>query len=308
MANIDLNKARSAEKNEFMTREEEIVQEFKAGNYSKFFEGKSILCPCNDRNSSAFSNFFYRNFDVLQLKEMVCVSYGDNAYKIRKDNHGTHKEFLLGNGDFSSPECKKFMESADIICTNPPFSLFSPFINQCLDMEKDFLVIGNINDVTINRVFNGIKSNKIFLGPSIHSGDRPFYVPDSYPFEAATFGVDENKRRYVRVKGVRWFTNLPIDINVQPINLTAEYHGHEDAYPKYENLDAIEVSKTKNIPKDFPGLMGVPVTFLDKYCPSQFEILGFDKDFTEDKKRTKLKTPDGIKTLYARIIIQNKRV
>ena len=179
---------------------------------------------------------------------------------------------LQGDGDFRSPECLALMDEADIVVTNPPFSLFREYVATLIEHEKKFIIIGNVNAITYKEIFPLIVNNKIWFGPSIHSGDRAFYVPDDYPLNAAGCGVDSDGRRFIRVKGVRWYTNLDFRQRHEEMILVRKYNPEE--YPKYANYDAIEVSKTSDIPCDYYGEMGVPITFLDKYNPDQFEIIG----------------------------------
>lgn len=186
-------------------------------------------------------------------------------------------------GDFRSKEVTKLRNEADIIVTNPPFSLFRDFIKWVEPKQRGILVIGNINAVTYKEIFPLIKDNCLWLGSSIHSGDRPFYVPDNYPLKASGSGVDKNGRKFIRVKGVRWFTNLDHGRRHQPLSLMSmadniKFSKHKEirgkSYYHYINYDAIEVPFTDSIPKDYKGIMGVPVTFLDKFNPDQFEIIG----------------------------------
>ncbi|MEI6514102.1 MAG: adenine-specific methyltransferase EcoRI family protein, partial [bacterium] len=187
-------------------------------------------------------------------------------------------EYLNGDGDFRSPEVTKLRDEADIIITNPPFSLFREFLAWIVEANKKFLVIGNLNAITYKEVFPLIKENKLWLGPTISSGDREFEVPENYPLLAAGWRVDDKGKKYIRVKGVRWYTNLDHGRRHTPLVLMTEKdvvrYGLERPFEKYDNYDAIEVPKTKWIPSDYSGIMGVPITFLDKYCPEQFEILG----------------------------------
>lgn len=187
---------------------------------------------------------------------------------------------IQSNGDFRSAACIALLEQADIIVINPPFSLFREYVAQLMEYEKKFLIIGNINAVTYKEFFPLIKNNQVWIGPSIHSGDRKFYVPDDYPLEAAGCGIDSDGRRFIRVKGVRWFTNLDYKKRHEPLDLRGVYYD-PDKYPKYDNYDAIEVSKTADIPCDYYEAMGVPITFLDKFCPEQFEIVGADFQLAE---------------------------
>lgn len=182
---------------------------------------------------------------------------------------------LKGNGDFRSGECLALLEQADIIVTNPPFSLFREFISTLMKYKKKFLIIGNVNALSYHDIFPYIKEDKLWLGQSIHSGDREFRVPDSYPLKASGYRVDEKGKKYIRVKGVRWFTNLDNKNRHEFMSFYKKYNPGE--FPKYENFDAINVDKTADIPDDYYECVGVPITFLDKYSPEQFEIIRFRK-------------------------------
>jgi len=179
---------------------------------------------------------------------------------------------LNGDGDFRSAECIELLKEADIVVTNPPFSLFREYMAQLVKYEKQFLIIGNVNAVTYKEVFPLFKENRLWLGASIHSGDREFRVPDSYPLQAAGYRIDDNGIKYIRVKGVRWFTNLDYSERHEVLVLYRSYI--PDEYPHYANYDAVDVGKTADIPCDYFGAMGVPVTFMDKFNPDQFEIIG----------------------------------
>ena len=182
---------------------------------------------------------------------------------------------LKGDGDFRSKECIELLKEADIVVTNPPFSLFREYVAQLMEYDKKFLIIGNQNAVSTKEIFPLIMQNKMWMGASIHSGDRKFWVPDDYELNAAGCGIDETGRKFIRVKGVRWFTNLDYKERHEDLILYKTYSPEE--YPQYDNFNAIEVNKTENIPADYEGMMGVPLTFLDKYSPDQFEILGITK-------------------------------
>ena len=187
----------------------------------------------------------------------------------------THENELVeleGNGDFRSEECLALLDEADIVVTNPPFSLFREYVSVLMEHEKHFIIIGNVNAITYKEFFPLLKENKVWIGASIHSGDRKFYVPDDYPLNAAGCGIDEDGRRFIRVKGVRWYTNLDIKQRHEELILVKRYTSLD--YLSYENFDAINVDKTVDIPCDYAGIMGVPITFLDKYSPDQFEIIG----------------------------------
>jgi len=179
---------------------------------------------------------------------------------------------LKGNGDFRSDECLELLQQADIVITNPPFSLFREYVAQLMEYKKKFLIIGNVNAITYKECFKLIKENKMWLGVSIHSGDREFRVPDDYPLNAAGYRVDGEGHKYIRVKGVRWFTNMDYEERHNHFDLYKKYLPKE--FPKYDNYDAINVDKTSDIPENYTGAMGVPITFLDKYNPKQFEIIG----------------------------------
>ncbi len=182
---------------------------------------------------------------------------------------------LKGDGDFRSAECVELLKESDIVVTNPPFSLFREYVAQLMEFNKQFIIIGNVNAIAYKEVFPLIKSDKIWFGASIHSGDREFRVPDSYPLQAAGSRVDENGVKYIRVKGVRWFTNLEYEERHEDLILYKYYSPEE--YPKYDNYNAIEVNKTSDIPCDYYDVIGVPITFLDKYNPDQFEIIGYSE-------------------------------
>lgn len=214
-------------------------------------------------------------YDVVKLFEM-----GEN--KLEK---------LEGNGDFRSEECVDLLKQADIVVTNPPFSLFREYVAQLMKFDKKFIIIGNVNAITYKEIFPLIKDNKMWIGASIHSGDRAFNVPDDYPLKAAGCGVDNDGRKFIRVKGVRWYTNLDIKHRHCQLILYKRYNPEE--YPKYDNYDAIEVSKTANIPEDYYEGMGVPITFLDKWNPEQFEIVGADFELANPEPLANGKTGTG---------------
>ena len=237
---------------------------------------------------------------------------------------------LTGDGDFRSEECLALLDEADIVITNPPFSLFREYVATLMEHEKKFIIIGNVNAITYKEFFPLIRDNRVWIGASIHSGDRKFYVPDDYPLNASGCGIDENGRRFIRVKGVRWYTNLDIKQRHEDLILVKKYAGHEDEYPRYDNYDAINVDKVSDIPYDYDGVMGVPITFLDKYNPDQFELVAFRKGedgkdlvFTRERESSTvlscpcataipgmIKNAEGKingKITYARITIMHKR-
>jgi hypothetical protein len=195
------------------------------------------------------------------------------------------------------------------VCTNPPFSLFREYVAQLVEYDKKFLIIGSINAITYKEIFPLIKENKIWLGASIHNGDREFRVPDDYPLSAAGYRVDKEGNKYIRVKGVRWFTNLDYKERHEELTLYKKYTPEE--YPKYDNYDAIEVSKTSDIPMDYDGVMGVPISFLDKYNPDQFEIVSWSRHNDQGMdggywKGGKSDATINGKEVYRRILIKKK--
>lgn len=196
--------------------------------------------------------------------------------------------YLDGDGDFRSSEIKALRDESDFIITNPPFSLFREFVSWIFETDKKFLIIGNMNAVTYKEIFPLIKDNKMWYGVSISSGDRRFNVPDSYPLNASGCGIDDNNQKYIQVKGVRWFTNIDHGKRHKPLSLLTKDDNlrfnkklknpkYQNIYKKYDNYDAIEIPLTEAIPSDYDGVMGVPITFLDKYCPEQFKIVKFRK-------------------------------
>lgn len=228
---------------------------------------------------------------------------------------------LTGDGDFRSPECVELLRHADVICTNPPFSLFREYIALLMEHEKKFIVMGNLNAVTYSNFFPLLKDQIVHLGTSIGSGDKKFNVPDSYEINAASGGIDENGRKYIRFKNVRWYHNLHTDIERPFIKLTQKYD--PEKYPRYLNCDAIEVGRVANIPYDYDGNMGVPITFMDKWNPRQFAIIGDSKDdyipiqhvakpddrYISSGNSLFIRTGEHeLRSLYRRIIIRNLHV
>lgn len=277
-SNNGLNVARSAKKDEFYTLMTDIKKELK--NYKPHFKNKTVFCNCDDPDESNFWRYFEMNFEDLGLKKLISTHYHDTRSTYKQelfiDENGEKKFIrtnLEQNGDFRSPESIAILKESDICVTNPPFSLFREFIAQLIDFDKQFLVIGSINAVTTKKIFPLIRDKKIWIGQSIRSGDREFRVPDDYPLQAASYRVDEQGNKYIRVKGVRWFTNMDYPERHKDIALCCKYYDDPSKYPIYENFNAIEVGKVKDIPIDYKGVMGVPITFLDKYSPDQFEIV-----------------------------------
>lgn len=302
--NATLNRAFIVKKDEFYTQYEDVAKEMV--KHRDQLKGKTILCNCDDPFESAFFRYFALNFNKLGLTGLTSTCFAESsiagkeyplegttgAYKAvvtevpdenleRPDGSldleslfampGNSLVHLNSDGDFRSIECEALLKEADIVATNPPFSLFREYISMLERHEKKFIILGNMNAATCKEIFPLFRDNKVWYGESIRSGDRKFYVPDNYPLNAAGCGVDEKGRRFIRVKGVRWFTNLDTKKRHEFIPLSRKFS--HDEYPSYENYDVINVGRTQNIPVDYEGIMGVPITFLDKYSPEQFEII-----------------------------------
>ena len=324
MANTNLSKAKSAKNDEFYTQYADIQKEVNAYlDYdANVFRGKTILLPCDDPEWSNFTKFFAQNFERFGLKKLISTSYAIESKNVKQVyqptlfetaapqfdkkktrvrgkifvlDHDTNKNgridiedlewnYLKGDGDFRSDEVKKLRDEADIIVTNPPFSLFREFMEWIGEGVKSFLVIGNMNAVTYKEVFPLIKGNKIWLGATNFNTGMYFLVPDGFVYASTyKFEREMNGAAVNRVPGVCWFTNVEHGRRHQPLQLMTEaenikYSKHKEVrdvgYRHYDNYDAIEVPYTDAIPSDFKGVMGVPKSFLDKYCPDQFEIVG----------------------------------
>jgi hypothetical protein len=316
--NTNFNKASKAKNDEFYTQLSDIERELKY--YKKHFKEKVVYCNCDDPRVSNFFHFFSYNFEKLGLKKLIATCYKNQSMDLFSENNSEQAIYLVyegdkngnmvpdnaeigikelkGDGDFRSRECIELLKQADIVVTNPPFSLFREYVAQLFEYNKKFIIIGNVNAITYKEIFKLIAENKIWLGQSIHSGDREFRVPDHYPLQAAGFRVDENGIKYIRVKGVRWFTN--IDFFQRHESITLYKHYSSEKYPKYDNYDGINVDKVSDIPYDYYGAIGVPITFLDKYSPEQFEIIRFRKGNDEKDLCINGKCP------YFRIVIKKR--
>ena len=276
--NNELYNARKSKKDEFYTQLIDIEKEMIY--YIKYFENKIIYCNCDNPLISNFWVYFHKNFKAFKLKKLIATYYDskEHSYKMEycggndKDINNGIKTSLQSNGDFACEECINILKESDIICTNPPFSLFQRFVSILTQYNKKFIILGNLNAITYKEIFPLIKDNKLWFGPSIHSGDREFMVPDDYPLNAAGYRIDKDGNKYIRVKGVRWFSNLDTNQRHKQLNLKETYK--PEIFPCYDNYNIINVDRTCNIPSDYFDIMGVPITFFDKYCPEQFEILG----------------------------------
>lgn len=308
--NDNLHQAKKEKNDEFYTQLEDIEKELACYDVSNFND-KVIYCNCDDYRVSNFCKCFKDNFEYLGIKKVICTNYdnGNGAWKYEYDGKNETVTELEGNGGFETAECVEFLKEADVVVTNPPFSLFRAYVKQLMDYGKKFLIIGEQNALTYKEIFPYIKANKLWWGKSIHSGDRKFYVPDDYEMNAATCGIDKNGKKFIRVKGIRWWTNIVESVNTIPLDLYKKYNPEE--YPKFDYYDVIEVSKTCEIPMDYDGVMGVPISFLDKYCPKQFEIVDAREYGLNDRQRNKstmlIKDADSAingKPTYARIAIK----
>lgn len=356
MANKNLNAAKAAKKDEFYTQLSDIERELQ--HYWQHFRGKVVLCNCDDPYESNFFKYFALRFNQLGFKKLICTCYNGSpvqgqelllhfdgfddeptkiAYKVEitevKDMNGdgavdlSDVRYLLQNdknvmstlktGDFRSKECIELLKEADIVVTNPPFSLFREYIGQLMEFQKKFVIVGHQNAITYKEVFPLLMKNEVWLGYGFKGAATHFYSPYD---DVATSG--DHKEHMIRVSGVNWFTNLEIPKRNEELDLICRYS--EEEYPSYDNYDAIEVSKTADIPSDYSGVMGVPITFLDKYCPTQFELLGITDRGNEYGIKTKEYTPmdspkyvdlnrrgaimvNGVlKSTYARVLIRNK--
>ena len=340
MAHSNLTNARSKKNDEFYTQLTDIEKE--VCYYKKYFKGKTVFCNCDDPYESNFFKYFAMNFNHLRLKKLIATCYNGSpvqgnelllqfdldvpdeprkvAHKIEitevKDANGdgavdlSDVRYLLqndknvisilkGNGDFRSPECVELLKEADIVVTNPPFSLFREYIAQLIKYEKKFLIIGQQNAITFKEVFPLIKENKIWLGLTMNSSNRWFQVPDFYE----KYHKIENGKKFAFVPGVVWWTNMEHDRRIKEyIELYKIYTSEE--YPKYDNYDAINVDDVKNIPLNYNGIMGVPISFLHKYNPNQFEIITMS---TMSGISANYWTLINGKPKYARIYIRNKQ-
>lgn len=318
MANKDLNKAKAAKQDEFYTRLEDIENELRY--YRPHFKGKTVLCNCDDPRCSNFFRYFTLNFGVLGLKKVIATCYknqdvdlfsqgdcekavyqiyeGDKNNNRKVDNEEIEVRYLEGDGDFRSKECVELLKEADIVVTNPPFSLFREFVALLLKHNKKFLILGSQNNVTYKEIFPLLMTDKLWLG--YYSGNMEFRVPQDYEPRVSRYWQDETGQKWRSLGNICWFTNLDHAKRHEEIPLFKKYTPQE--YPTYDNYDAINVNKTADIPSDYNGVMGVPITFMDKYNPDQFEIVGNEDTLAIPKGRGYV---NG-KRLYGRIFIKRR--
>ncbi len=353
--NKNLHKANKEKNDEFYTQLTDIEQELK--HYKEHFKNKVVFCNCDDPYESNFFKYFAMNFNILGLKKLIATCYDsspvvytqlalweDLQYRFPNNNRKAYKveinevcdynndgainladiEWLMkndknsiallqGDGDFRSEECIQLLKQSDIVVTNPPFSLFREYVAQLIEYDKQFVIIGNQNAITYKDIFTLLKNDKIWLG--FKSGAQSFAVPQSFERNNTYF---DNGVKYAKFGNICWYTNLEISKRHQDLILYKKYLGNENDYPKYDNYDAINVDKITDIPVDYFEKIGVPITFIDKYNPEQFEIVGADFDFANPQPlpngkfgtgRFYLQLPGGggYKRMYSRLVIQRKK-
>lgn len=317
--NTLLQKAKKSKRDEFYTLLSDIESELQ--HYRHHFKDKVVYCNCDDPRNSNFYRYFAINFHKLGLKKLIASCYremqmdlfgaetnetgfyyiytGNDSEKcIPSDSDLIH---FNGDGDFRSQESVELLEQADIVVSNPPFSLFREYIAQLIRYNKAFLTIGNINAITYKEIFSLIKANKAWLGVNLGRGISGFTVPESYELYGTETHIDKNGNRIISPNNCLWLTNMDNAKRNEKITLTKRYVGNESIYQKYDNYDGINVNKTQDIPMDYSGCMGVPITFLHKYNPEQFEIIRFRKGDDDKDLSINGKCP------YFRIVIKNRR-
>lgn len=334
--NASLAKARGAKQDEFYTQLADIELELR--HYKKHFKNKVVYCNCDDPRVSNFFHYFSYNFEKLGLKKLIATCYKNQSRDLFSQNDSDRAitlaysgssggtgvpnpetigiRVLNGNGDFRSDESIQLLKQADIVVTNPPFSLFREYVAQLIEHKKKFVIVGNQNAISYREIFRLITENKMWLGNK--NGDMAFKVPAYYEPRETRFWVDETGQKWRSLGNACWFTNLDIAKRHEELILYKRYSPEE--YPTYVNYDAIEVSKTSDIPADYTGAMGVPLTFLDKYNPSQFEIIGSSTllaipmtkvaekgTYSQGTQRFYLANGDGTyRRLYDRIVIRTR--
>ena len=313
MAQKNLHIAKQQKLDEFYTQIGDIERE--CSRYREQFKGKVIFLNCDDPVESNFWRHFALNFTRYGLKKLVATHFEREkpSYKLEltgdMNEDGTVndddivKTPLKQNGDFRSDECIEILKEADIVVTNPPFSLFREYVTQLMEYDKKFLILGNQNAVTYKDVFSFIRDNRLWLGYD-NGGTKWFQVPMDYDIKTESRKKIENGIKYFSMGSVIWFTNLDTTKRHEEVVLYKKYNF--DEYPKYDEYDAININKVADIPTDYDGVMGVPVTFLDKYNPDQFEVIGIDRYVEDNPNYGKRFTING-KEIYARILIKRRQ-
>lgn len=323
--NKSLHAANKAKNDEFYTQLSDIENELR--HYKHHFKDKTVYCNCDDPRISNFFHYFSYNFEHLGLKKLIATCYKNQnsdlfsqndseqavwlEYTGDKDGNGipTPEEIsvkpLKGDGDFRSEECIELLKQADIVVTNPPFSLFREYVAQLIEYDKNFIIIGNRNAITYKEIFPLIKNNQMWLGNGFQAGNAYFATPVRKIYAE---GVYDKETGLVKFRNCCWFTNLDIAKRHEELILYQTYNPAD--YPQYDNYDAIEVSKVADIPCDYDGVMGVPITFLDKYNPEQFEIIGCSYNYGRPdgwSKNIDMNVTVNGKPIYKRLLIQRKR-
>jgi hypothetical protein len=328
MADFEISEAKKIKNDEFYTQLIDIEKEvlLYLNSDQNLFKDKTILLPSDHPKFSNFVKFFTIYFKQLELKKVIATSYrakgkGSLCIILGIDNISYYD--LNGNGDFRGEEVSKFLNESDIVITNPPFSLFREFVDWVIESNKKFLLLGNLNAIAYKKIFNLIKENKLWLGQSISSGGREFEIPKD-KIDMNKFNGSIRDGKFFQQIIVRWFTNLDYTKRHIPLNLMTIDHIEKiilkRSFEKYDNYDAIEISKTKHIPSDYNGVMGVPISFLDKYCFEQFDILECHEpcinidllkersDFKEFKSRQIVYDGKLCQKIYHRIFIRHKNL
>ena len=312
-----LDNAKSSKNDEFYTQYVDIENELQY--YKTHFRDKTVFCNCDDARISNFFKYFVNNFKELGLKKLICACYKKSDFNIFNQScecgfyyeyTGTEKTdptsedvtYFKGNGDFRSEESIELLQQSDIVVSNPPFSLFREYVAQIMRFKKRFLIIGNINAITYKEIFNLIKENKVWLGINLGRGISGFIVPEDYELYGTETKIDQFGNRIVSSNNCLWLTNLDTFKRHEKIPLTKKYYGNELEYPNYDNYSGINVDKTQDIPMDYSGAIGVPITFLHKFNPEQFEIIQFRKGDDDKDLSINGKCP------YFRILVRNKLV
>lgn len=318
--NRSLGKAKKAKKDEFYTQYSDIERELR--HYAEYFRGKIVFCNCDDPKISNFFVYFVRNFKTLGLKRLITTCYKNNQPEIFSDYNCKRAVSIIydggddnnpnvakvaataiplkGDGDFRSHECIELLKQSDVVVTNPPFSLFRSFVKQLIEYDKKFLIIGNQNAITYKEIFPLVKENRIWLGYGFNRNCAHFFSADYQDYATDT----DHKEGMIRVSGVVWFTNIDHRKRHEDLDLYKTYTPKE--YPYYDEMNAINVDKTADIPIDYYGEIGVPITFIDKYCPSQFEILRCSAYSDSTCFGCGSLHVNGMK-IYARLIIKRKQ-
>lgn len=321
--NKHLNNAIKSKSDEFYTQLPDIEKELR--HYKNHFKGKSVLCNCDDPRVSNFFHYFSYNYEQLKLKKLIATCYKNQDVDLFSQNNSEIAIYLeydgdkngnnipdpeeigikhfKGDGDFRSQECIKLLKQADIVVTNPPFSLLREYVAQLMEYDKKFIIIAHQNAITYKEIFKLIKDNKMWLGYGFNRNCAHFINRHYVDYAADA----DHKEGMIRVSGVQWFTNLDINKRHEELIMYKKYNPEE--YPKYDNYDAIEVAKSADIPMDYAGVMGVPITFLNKYNPEQFEIIGCNRGVDQDPNKVYGRGSFlNEKETFKRLFIRNKKL